>query len=411
MPESSLSELSCWLSEMKLKILLFWLTVLFLYFLTSPGETHFTYFSLLAKAFSTGNFYIEIPHSPHLSELISISENKYFVPYAPFPALLLTPFTFLKNEMVSQTFFSIVLGSLIGVVTFLNSNRITHSKKTAFFIAIFASLGTNIWYHASVGSSWYFAQIVACLFLSLAIYSVIPDHDPGSRSRVKHGMTVWTGLFLGAAYLSRPHLILSLPFFIFATSHPGPRSGIFKTIRFRVEHGMTLLIGILPFLLFNFYYNFVRFGVIWDKGYALIPNVLEEPWYTEGIFHYSYIPRHLEALFLKLPIFYDQFPFIKPDIIGMAFWVISPIFLVLFFYEYKDRLSRLSLLASFLIFIPISMHGAIGFVQLGYRFAIDFYPFLFIILALIYKQRGLKKFDYALLFISILMNFWGIKMG
>jgi len=376
--------------------LLIFISTLLVYFFSSPGETVYNYFSLLAFAFSKGNFYINIQPVAHLSELIPINVDKYYIPYAPMPAILLTPFTFLSKNLVGQTFFSIFSGALIGVVVFKIALIITKNKKQALFMSLFSSFGTNLWYMASIGSSWYFAQVVACLFLLLAILT-----------KLKNKNSFLVGVFLGAAYLSRPHVILSLPFFIIFNNTPRhPRSRVKPACA--GKHGMTILIGILPFMFFNFYYNFARFGVIWDKGYALIPGVLEEPWYEKGIFHWSYIPRHIQIIFFKLPDKILNFPYFKPSSEGMALWLTSPALIILFFSNFKKRIVKLASLATFLIFIPISMHGTAGFSQFGYRFAIDFYPFLFLIMAFALKKHGVKKEFLFLLAISILINFWGV---
>lgn len=343
----------------------------------------YNYFSRLAIAFSEGRFYIFAENVDHLSELIPINGNQYFVPYAPFPAILLTPFAHITGFLVNQTFFSILAGSLLSVVIFYIAKKITKSNYQSVFVSLSFSLGTNLWFNSALGYSWYFAQVVACLSLSLAIDSRLRGNDK------------WTGLFLGAAYLSRPHVILSLPFFMFFTR---------KNKYIKIFY---LLLGILPFMFFNFYYNFVRFGVIWDKGYSLIPGVLEEPWYQQGIFHWSYIPRHLDLIFFGLPNYVNKFPYLIPNSAGMALLLTSPVFIILIFSDFKNRVVRLASLSSLLILTPILMHGTTGFSQFGYRFAIDIYPFLILIMTYSLKSR-FKKYYWGLLATSIIINFWGV---
>ena len=47
--------------------------------------------------------------------------------------------------------------------------------------------------------------------------------------------------------------------------------------------------GAALFVIFNMIYNYARFGTITDVSYYLIPGVLDEYWYAEGIFDISYI--------------------------------------------------------------------------------------------------------------------------
>ena len=369
---------------MKLKFVL-WLAVLLIYLTTSKGPTPYNYFSRLGYAFSKGQIYITTPKAPELSELIPIGNDQYIVPYAPLPAFLITPLSFLTGNLIDQTLFTIILGSLIPIVTFMNIFLITKSKQISLLSALFAGLGTNLWFNSVVGSSWYLGQVASCLMLSIAIWAEISKKS-----------AVLSGVFLGLAYLGRPHVLLSIPFFVFINAKNDKQ----KTIK--------LALGIIPSLVINAIYNWVRFGVIWDKGYTLIPGVLSEPWYEKGIFHISYIPRHIEAVFVRLPLLQNTFPYLKPDYIGMAIWVTSPLFIILFKTDTKNRLSILSIIASLLIFIPIAMHGTIGFTQFGYRFAIDFYPFLFLLVGLVIKKSGIKPSYILLLIFSIVINFWGI---
>lgn len=369
---------------MKAKHLVFlFLGVFLAYLISSNGETPYNYFSLLADAFSKGRFYVTTS-TIALSELIPIGAGKYLVPYAPMPAIILTPFAFFWHLNTPQTLASILMGATLSVITFKIAYKITNSRDKAFYLAILISFGTNVWYTASVGSSWYFAQIVAAVFLSAAILSSLSNKS-----------YFLTGFLLSLAYLARPHVLLSLPFFVF-----------YK--KFKFKNLLKLGIGILPALIFNVFYNFNRFGVVWDKGYTLIPGVLNEPWFEKGIFNVQYIPRHLKVIFTSLPHITNHFPYLLPDQIGMALWITTPAFLIFVKSDVHSRLTKISLLSAFLVAIPILMHGSTGFTQFGYRFAIDIYPFLFVILAGILRIKQLNKRLYLLLVISVIINLWGV---
>jgi len=368
---------------MKNKLVGLFLFTFFIYYLTSPGDTPYNYFSKLALAFSQGNIYLT-EASPALNELIP-TNNGFYVPYAPMPALILVPFALLLKSTPPQILASLIFGSLLVVLTAKLGFLLTKNKASAFWIAVLTGFGTNVWFNSSVGSSWYFAQILASVFLTAAIIESL------SKNR---GVAV--GILLGAAYLSRGHLILSLPFFILNS----------KT--HKLKNALEIISGALPFAFFNFYYNFARFGVIWDKGYTLIPGVLNEPWYEKGIFHHSYIFRHLKLIFTEFPHFTNNPPFVLPEHIGMAIWITTPAFLLLLLIPLKERLAKISLLACLLISIPILTHGTVGFSQFGYRFAIDVYPFVFLLISLVFRKRGVSNFSKLLIIFSIIVNAWGV---
>ena len=63
----------------------------FIYFITSPGNTSYNYFTRLADAFLNQRYYLtEGP--PWLNELIPIGNDRFFVAYAPMPAIVAIPF-------------------------------------------------------------------------------------------------------------------------------------------------------------------------------------------------------------------------------------------------------------------------------------------------------------------------------
>lgn len=152
----------------------------------------------------------------------------------------------------------------------------------------------------------------------------------------------------------------------------------------------------------------VRFGVPWDKGYFLIPGVLDEPWFSKGILHYSYIPHNLYTLFLSLPMVLPSAPFIQPSWNGLSILITTPAFVLLLKSKFKDWEVRFAILACLAIGGFVLMHGSNGFAQFGYRFAIDFYPFLFFLFIKRFENGPPSKFAWLLLFASVLVNTWGV---
>jgi len=108
--------------------------------------------------------------------------------------------------------------------------------------------------------------------------------------------------------------ILSFPFFLIYTYDrlykPFNIKNILNSINIRFL--FFLGFGVAIFILLNAIYNYARFETPLDISYYLIPDILEEPWYQNGIFDISYIPRHLKVIFWGLPKLIDEFPFLLP---------------------------------------------------------------------------------------------------
>jgi uncharacterized membrane protein len=67
----------------------------------------------------------------------------------------------------------------------------------------------------------------------------------------------------------------------------------------------------------------------------------------------------------------------------------------------------LSGLAAFAISLPAMIYTATGWVQFGYRYALDYLPFLFIAIAS-GLQRMPKILAWILIVLSVLVNIWGV---
>ena len=74
-------------------------------------------------------------------------------------------------------------------------------------------------------------------------------------------------------------------------------------------------------------------------------------------------------------------------------------------------------LACWTAIIPVALvsftHGGYGWIQFGYRFAVDFYPFLLILITMgmnsfLKENSDLRWHQKLLIIISILVNSWGI---
>ena len=369
------------------RVLLLVLFIFFfvIYFFSSAGNTLYDYFTRLASAFLEGKIaFSENP--PWLNELIPAGQGNYFVPYPPMPAILAMPFVLILKNFPQQIL-AHILGAGFATTIAAIALKIRKDNLFAIWVGLFAGIGNIIWFMAANGSAWYLGQITAAFFMAAGILESVTKKRP-----------LLVGIFLGGAYLARIHTLLALPIFIYLLR---------KELRGKVGM-LEFAAGLTPFLGFNFAYNFARFGVIWDKGYMLIPGVLEEPWYQKGILHISYIPRHIKTMFASFPVFSDKAPFIKPSWVGLSIWITSPAFLYVFKNKLKDKYVLFTWASILLVSVPILTHGTTGFAQFGYRFALDFYPLLFFLVISGLVKEKLRWHHWTLLFLSILVNLWGV---
>jgi 4-amino-4-deoxy-L-arabinose transferase-like glycosyltransferase len=349
-----------------------------------PGQNHFVY---LAEGFLHGQLGVS-GGGTALAEIVPYNGN-YYVVYPPMPAVLLLPLVAIFGTSFDQGLLSIILASLCVAATWLMLKKTGLNHEKALWLTALFGFGTCFWFIASVGSAWYIEHVVAVFFLTLAIIMSLYK---------KNGFAI--GLLLGCAVLARLPVVLSFPFFLLMIYG---QQGEWKP---RIRQAIYFLAGLAIFVALNALYNYARYRVFNDAGYYLIPGIGVDPYYTEGIFSISYIPRHIYALLFQGPLLLDSFPYFQPSWMGLGLFFTTPAFLYIFKGPWNS-LSKKAALAVLCILPILITHGTVGFTQFGYRFSLDFTPFLMLLVAK-GTQENLNWTEKGLIILSLLVNLWGV---
>lgn len=382
-------------------VLIFFLISLAVYFLSQPPvENPFNYFIYLADALAHGRLHLlDTPF--YFEELISKDGLSYTI-YPPMPAFLMVPFVAVWGLSFSQVFASILLGALNVAVVFLIMRRLTDSLEKQIWMTVLFGFGTIYWYTVTIGSVWYIAHIVSLFFLLLAILETL------GKKRV-----LLIGLFLGASYWSRIPTILTLPFFIVMLWDSWLRAPSYGNLikRFNPLPLLGLALGVGVFICLNFLYNYLRFGSPFDVAYSM--HTISEakasvsPWFDQGLLSLSYIRHHLYVFLIHPPALIESWPYVVPSKVGLSVLITTPAFIFIFTAGIRSRLS----LACWLAIIPtaflIFTKSGTGWTQFGYRYALDFYPFL-LLLAFKGIPDTLRWYHKLLIVLGVLVNFWGV---
>jgi hypothetical protein len=377
----------------------FFILTFSIYSATGPRfPTPYNYFTWLADAFLHGRLGLT-KTTRYLGELIPVN-GKLYVIYPPMPAILLMPFVAIWGPAFNQTLGSVFFASVNVSLFYLLVRRLTRNVEIQIWMTLLFGFSTIHWYIASVGSAWYFAHIVSFLFLILAIYETFTRRRP-----------FWIGLLIGASYWSRLTTILSLPFFIIMLSDmwliKSEENLILRRVNLKPLVQLGLGVGI--FVLLDFTYNFLRFHTPFDVAYFMsgIDTPSHEPWLNKGPFSLSYIRYHLSIILAKPPVFIKEPPYVVPSLAGMSIWITTPAFIYALFAGIRNRVA----LACWSGIIPIALvlftKNGTGWTQFGYRYAMDFYPFL---LLLTIKGIGdeIRWHHKVLICLGILVNLWGV---
>jgi hypothetical protein len=118
---------------------------------------------------------------------------------------------------------------------------------------------------------------------------------------------------------------------------------------------------------------------------------------------YFFLFKGLEVVRSVGPAGALQLPRDEFNFWGLGILFTSPILLMVFMAPWKDRMVKCLWAGIIAIALPIFVYYGIGFMQFGYRYALDFYPLLLVLLILATANKlDIKK--KALILIGVAVN-------
>ena len=367
-----------------------------------PGVGGGSHFMLLADGWLHGHLYVE-GTPPGLSDF-TYYKGHWYVAFPPLPAVLMLPLVaifHLSYQSLITLFFSVGMGILnIWLMQRVLQRLIrkgllsAHFATTAWLLVFFA-IGTELLYTTMKGSVWFVAHVVATTFLLLYIYEML------GKQRA------WlAALLLGLASLSRSTTLLAFPFFLLWT-FAQERKRPFVLLRHWIVFGSVLGIVLAAMLL----YNYARFGSLLDFGYngMNVNPLVGDSLHGYGQFSVHFLAINTRFMLLEPPKFLKVFPYVTFNPFGTSIFLTMPALLFAFlgFRRREQRWFATSLLAGCVLPVAaVLLYFNTGWYQFGYRFALDFLPFLFLLAALGMSERP-RWPEKTLIVLSVLINVWG----
>ena len=386
-------------------------------------------FPVPADATSPGNaFFQDVLPVPPGSDGIP----RGLVPFPPLPAVVLMPFVWLWGWAANgQLIFSIIGAIDVGLAWWV-LGRLPIRMWVRVAATVFLGFGTVLWYAAQIGTTWYQAHVLA-VGLALAAIGVavgadpdaafneddledIEEVDPGGGAIARRGALAalipdrrqfLAGLLFGLACTSRLTVVFAAPFFILVGS-----GGTWFRRGWSAALGTAIPVGALLL------YNLVSSGHLFHPGYQYLYE-LEAGFYVPLNYHVEwaiedlrYLPQNAAIMFLNAPVWFPNHipsalglggplctdpgavrglfnpacPLVLPKDTGMSIFLTSPAWLLAIpAIRWGFGLSRLVTGASLAVLIVAFvnlMHFSQGWVQFGYRFALDFAPWALLLVAL-----------------------------
>jgi hypothetical protein len=209
------------------------------------------------------------------------------------------------------------------------------------------------------GGVWHTGHLIATFLTLCALLEML-----GKRR-------AWlVGLLDGAAFLTRAPLAFALP--VYAVLVWSPRRSALDRHPSAFRSWVALGLGVLPAVVFFFWYNLDRFGSPLESGYALatLPDWLAAI-RAQGLFSVDHLGMNIDYLFLHLPRAIPDPPYFQPDGLGMSIFLTSPALLLAVLAPWRTGLARWLAVAAVLVLIPTLLYYGGGWLQYGCRYALD----------------------------------------
>ena len=392
------------------------------------------------------------------------ADCKTYMQHSLGPAFLLIPLVLLWGTGVDQTLISVLFAALTAPVVYAIVRRFSDDLRTHVSLTMLVLFGTILWWVGSNGGVWFFAHTTAVFFLFCAIYATI-----GLRSPLLAGALVGAAFLCRPTTILAgffPLVALSGQWLVPVAGKPiwrGIRAG--PLLRLAVGVAPFVLAAMtVNYLRFD---NPFESGYNYSEEFH--QTRLQALW-DHGVFDISYVARHVAVFWEQMPNFADHGSYVWPSWAGLAIWATTPPFFYGLFTHLKGH-RRSALFAAgaialacaivlsraiwrgmgwgdwgtfeiplrihllpFWVAIAIAIVGAIrardrlvlacwaaivpialanwlfaatGWAQFGYRYGLDFTPFLFL-LAVIAIGRQVRWHHLALIALAFLVNLWGV---
>lgn len=362
-------------------------------------------FFYLADAFIHGRIWLDRALGPWDNVIV---DGRVFVPFAPFPAIVFMPLAALfgpvRLDQWEQIIDSAIAAVDVGLCWWLMGRLGVRSLLDRLWLVVLFGFSTQILWVTTRGGVWHTGHLIAALLTLAALIETAGRRRP------------WLlGLLIGASFLTRAPLALAAPFFAWAIAdRHGSRWR--RPASWPWRSWVWYAIGIAPAAVCFLWYNAARFGSPLESGYVLasLPPFLETQ-RAKGLFSISHLGMNLDYLLIHLPTFAVQGPNglqivwpPKPDGLGMSILLTSPGLLLAVRADWRSRMSVALGLTALAVLVPSLLYYGGGWLQYGYRYALDSIPFVMALIGAAVARRGLPVWGKVLIVFGVAVNALGV---
>jgi hypothetical protein len=414
-----------WASAYRVELTLFAVSFLVLAsfssqrFLRQSEAPHFVY---QAKAWLDGRLDLDPRVLPNLEDWACVREvdgqkvrcegpvrstDRWYVSFPAFPAAVMMPFVAVNGYQLNDTSLTVLAAALALAAFYSLLRMLSGAGETArqpwenVLLTALLGFGTVMFYCSIRGEVWFTAEVMGVAFSCWYLRNSVGARRP-----------VLAGVFYSMAVLTRTPLLFTGIFFVMEAVCPGPdRMAQLRAFRQQWQEPLRKLglfaAGAAPLALTAAVLNVVRFGAMGEFGHRfLYNNRVNADIDRYGLFSLEYLPRNLDAALIKLPTIHLDPLRLEYSPFGLSLLLTLPVLVLAMVPKEKRRLQWPLWAAVALCALPGLAYQNTGYMQFGFRFSLDWTPYVIVLLAL--SGWSLKaRLSSALMALGFLVNFWG----
>jgi hypothetical protein len=319
----------------------------------------------------------------------------HYVSFPPFPAVVMLPQVAVHGRRANDVVPTVLLAALVLPLAFATLGRLRAaglSRRTPvedLWLAACLAFGTVFFFSAVQGRVWFTAHVVGVVLGLGYAWATIGVRHP-----------IVAGLCLGLAALTRTPMAFLFPLFLFEAwrvAGPDRRRFALTCARFAAPVVVIAIVGVVL--------NLVRFDQPTEFGHSYLAVRQQAQMEETGLFSLDYLSRNLAVAFTLLPRFSGEYPYVQVGGHGLALWLTTPILFFLLWPRERGPWHRPLWITVAVIAIPSLLYQNSGWLQFGYRFALDYLALLVLLLAV--GGRPLGRTGKALIAAGIAINLFG----
>jgi hypothetical protein len=326
-------------------------------------------------------------------------ETRYYISFPPFPAVVMLPFAALWGYDTNDVVITIVFAGFTAALMwlfFLQLRRRGYLRRSdtelLWLTALFA-FGTVAFFSSVRGEVWFTALVIG-LTLNTGYAMAALD--------AKHPILAGTLLALG--YATRTPLMFAAAFMAFQLLWPA--SGERFTIKQILAKGALFSLPILAVGAALMAMNEARFDNPFEFGHIYLAEGTRDSIRKHGLFSSWFLNRNLQAMLVNLPVLTFAYPWVHISRHGLSLFATTPPLALLTRYRCANvRLSWALWGTVLAVAIPAAFYQNTGWSQFGFRFSLDWTPYMMALLAV--DERAVGRGYKVLILLAILVNLFG----